>query len=264
MRASGTTQIRDQKPQASLTRACAKKIASRVTLLLVCAAGAALVISSNYWNPLALIGGALFVWGLAVAFIFYFFRDPEPAVPSAANVFVAPAHGLVDAIEEADDVAFMGGRCWRISIFLSIFDVHVQYAPAPGKIMVLERRAGRFLSALRTQSAHFNESVLIGIECGQPAGEHVAVRQIAGVIARRIVTWVHLRDVVEKGRRLGLIQFGSRCDLYLPLSARIKVQHGDRVIGGETILGVAATAHFDETQPLRRTEINGEPSLPNS
>jgi phosphatidylserine decarboxylase len=221
-----------------MTRPCALKIFSRATLLLVCAAGAAMVISRNSWSPFAILGGALVLWAGAVVSIFYFFRDPEPSVPGSANVFVAPAHGLVDAIEEAADVAFMGKRCQRISIFLSVFDVHVQYAPVAGKVQFLERRPGRFLSALRTQSAHFNESVLTGIECSQPVGEHVAVRQIAGVIARRIVTWLQIQDVVKKGQRLGLIQFGSRCDLYLPLSARIKVRLGDRVVGGETVVAV--------------------------
>ena len=177
---------------------------------------------------------------------------PEPAVPSASNVFIAPAHGLVDVVEETADMDFMGGRCWRISIFLSIFDVHVQYAPAPGKVLVLERRAGRFVSALRTQSAQFNESVLIGIECNQLPGEHVAVRQIAGVIARRIITWVRLQDVIEMGQRIGLIQFGSRCDLYLPLSTQVKVQPGDRVVGGETIVGVAATAHCEKNAAIAK------------
>lgn len=233
----------------SLTRPCALKILSRATLLLVCAAGAAMVILRNSWSPFAILGGTLILWTGAVASIFYFFRDPEPAVPSAANVFVAPAHGLVDAIEEADDVAFVGKRCHRISIFLSVLDVHVQYAPTAGRVLVLERREGCFLSALRAQSAHFNESVLIGIECSQPAGEHVAVRQIAGVIARRIVTWARLQDVLETGQRLGLIQFGSRCDLYLPLSARIKVRLGDRVVGGETVVAVGPTQTGQPTDP---------------
>ena len=142
----------------------------------------------------------------------------------------------MDCVDETTEPEFVGGACRRISIFLSIFDVHVQNAPVAGKITFIKRRPGRFLSALKTESAEFNESVLIGIESLEQPGEHMAVRQIAGVIARRIVSWVGVGDTVARGQRLGLIQFGSRCDLYLPLTANIRVQSGDRVVAGETVV----------------------------
>jgi phosphatidylserine decarboxylase len=177
-----------------------------------------------------------FVWGTFALFTLIFFRDPTPHVPAEGEAVVAPAHGRVDCVEECVEPEFIGGPCRRISIFLSIIDVHVQNAPVAGKIIHLQRRPGQFLSALRTESAQHNESVLIGMECAGPPSERVAVRQIAGVIARRVLTWVKPADVVARSERIGLIQFGSRCDLYLPLAWRLVVMPGDKVHGGETIV----------------------------
>jgi phosphatidylserine decarboxylase len=175
------------------------------------------------------------------AFTFYFFRDPEPRVPAAPEAMVAPAHGLVDCVDETTEPEFLGGACRRISIFLSVLDVHVQNAPVAGKIAFVKHRPGQFLNALKTESAESNESVHIGIESLEQPDERMAVRQIAGVIARRIVSWVSVGDTVARGQRLGLIQFGSRCDLYLPLTAQIRVQPGDRVVAGETVVATRAS-----------------------
>lgn len=177
-----------------------------------------------------------FAWGTFALFTLIFFRDPTPHVPPEDDTVVAPAHGRVDCVEECVEPEFIGGPCRRISIFLSIFDVHVQNAPVAGKIIHLQRRPGRFLSALRAESARQNESVLIGMECADRPSERIAVRQIAGVIARRVLTWVQPADVVARSERIGLIQFGSRCDLYLPLPWRLTVMPGDKVHGGETIV----------------------------
>jgi phosphatidylserine decarboxylase len=123
-------------------------------------------------------------------------------------------------------------------MFLSIFDVHVQYAPVAGRVVLLRHTAGQFLNAIKAESAAHNENVLIGYESGEQPGEKVGVRLIAGLIARRIVPWVAEGDVVARGERASLIQFGSRCDLYLPLSAQIAVKIGDHVRGGETVVAV--------------------------
>ncbi|HZT23963.1 MAG TPA: phosphatidylserine decarboxylase [Verrucomicrobiae bacterium] len=176
------------------------------------------------------------LWVFFAAFTLYFFRDPDPLVPTAANLVIAPAHGRVDVIDQTVEPEFMGGPCRRISIFLSIFDVHVQNAPVAGKISFFKHTPGQYLNALRTDSAKFNENVLIGLDCAEPPGEKIGVRLIAGLIARRIVPWVAPGDEVRRGERIGLIQFGSRVELYLPLRASIKVNPGDRVIGGETVV----------------------------
>jgi len=173
------------------------------------------------------------LWVLFAAFAFYFFRDPEPLVPTAANLVVSPGSGQVDAIDTVNEPEFMGGQCRRISIFLSIFSVHVQYAPLAGRIALFQHTPGRYLSALKAESAQYNENVLIGLDSTEPPGEKIGVRLIAGVIARRIVPWVKENDAVQRGERISLIQFGSRVDVYLPPRAKIKVKLGDKVTGGE-------------------------------
>ncbi len=185
---------------------------------------------------LALTGALFGLWALFVIFTFYFFRDPEPAVPAGKNLVLAPGHGKVDTIDTATEPEFLGGECQRISIFLSVFDVHVQNAPLTGRIAFFKHSPGQYLNAMRADSAKFNENVLLGIEAGEPMGEKIGVRLIAGLIARRIVPWIAQNDIVQRGERISLIQFGSRVDVYLPKSAKIKVNLGDRVVGGESIL----------------------------
>ena len=182
--------------------------------------------------------GALF--GLWVVFALFtlliFFRDPDPMTPTGANLVISPGHGKVDVIDTATETEFMDGECQRISIFLSVFDVHVQNAPLTGKIFFFKHTPGHYLNALSADSAKFNENVLIGIDSAEPAGEKIGLRLIAGLIARRIVPWISQNDAVQRGERISLIQFGSRVDVYLPKRAKIKVQPGDKVIGGETVI----------------------------
>jgi phosphatidylserine decarboxylase len=188
----------------------------------------------------ALAGALVCAWALFVLFVLYFFRDPEPRVPSEARAIVAPAHGTVDLVEETREPEVMGGPCRRISIFLSVFDVHVQNAPAAAEIVSLRHQPGQFLNAMRTDSADYNEHVMVGLASAERPGETLAVRLIAGLIARRIVPWVAPGQKVARGQRLGLIQFGSRVDLFLPLSATVTVGVGDKVKGGETVVAQRA------------------------
>jgi len=189
---------------------------------------------------IAVSGGLLVLWALFVLFTFYFFRDPDPAVPTGKNLVLAPGHGKVDTIDTTTENEFMGGECQRISIFLSVFDVHVQNAPCAGRIVFFKHKDGQYLNAMRADCADFNENVLIGIESAEPAGEKVGVRLIAGLIARRIVPWVEKNDTILRGERISLIQFGSRVNVYLPKSATIRTKLGDRVVGGESILAELA------------------------
>jgi phosphatidylserine decarboxylase len=188
----------------------------------------------------ALILGAAGVlaclWVLFALFTFYFFRDPNPMVPAGANLIIAPGHGKVDAVDTTTEPDFMGGECQRISIFLSVIDVHVQNAPVTARVAYFKHTPGQYLNALNADSAKFNENVLIGLESVEPSGEKVGVRLIAGLIARRIVPWVQQNDTIQRGERISLIQFGSRVDVYLPRKAKIKVKLGDKVVGGESVL----------------------------
>jgi phosphatidylserine decarboxylase len=181
------------------------------------------------------------IWILFSFFTLYFFRDPKPAVPTAPGLVISPAHAKVDIIDTTVEPAFMGGECKRISMFLSVIDVHVQNAPVSGKVAYLKYTLGQFLNAMRTESTTCNENVLIGFESTDPAGVKVGVRLIAGVIARRIVPFVETGDVVSRGDRISLIQFGSRADVYLPLDADIRVKLGDKVVGGETVLAAVGS-----------------------
>jgi phosphatidylserine decarboxylase len=182
----------------------------------------------------------LIIWVLFAIFTLYFFRDPNPHVPAGANLVLSPAHGKVDAIDTVTEPLFMGGECQRVSVFLSVFDVHVQNAPVSGKIAFFKYSLGEFLNALKAESAVHNENVLLGFEATDPPGYKVGVRLIAGVIARRIVPFVQQGEEVARGDRICLIQFGSRADIYLPPSAKVNVRLGDRVVGGETILATLA------------------------
>jgi phosphatidylserine decarboxylase len=180
----------------------------------------------------ALVG----LWVLFAAFTFYFFRDPDPMVPTGPNLVIAPGHGKVDAIDTVTEADFMGGECRRISVFLSVIDIHVQCAPVTGRVAHFKHTPGQYVSAMRADSAQFNENVLIGFDVAEPPGEKIGIRLIAGLIARRIVPWVGPGDAVQRGDRISLIQFGSRVDVYLPHRAQIKINLGDRVIGGETVI----------------------------
>jgi len=192
----------------------------------------------------ALIGSAIvavsvfifLVWLVFAVFTLYFFRDPNARVPAGAGLVVSPGHGKIDVVDTMTEPLFMGGDCQRISMFLSVVDVHVQNSPVSGKVAFLKSTEGQFLNAMKTECATCNENVYIGIQSTDPQNEKIGVKLIAGMIARRIVPFVEIGDELVRGDRISLIQFGSRVDVYLPYSAKIKVKIGDRVVGGETVL----------------------------
>ncbi|KAB2650365.1 MAG: phosphatidylserine decarboxylase family protein [Verrucomicrobia bacterium] len=185
---------------------------------------------------LGLSGLLAVLWLLFAIFTFNFFRDPDATVPPGKKLVLAPAHGTVDLIDETEELEFMGGKCRRISIFLNVFDVHVQKAPLSGKMVFHKHRDGQYLSATRSDCAEFNENVLIGFIPAEAPEQKLGVRLIAGLIARRINVWAAAGETVAAGERISLVQFGSRGNVYLPMSATIKVKLGDKMVGGESIL----------------------------
>jgi phosphatidylserine decarboxylase len=207
-----------------------------VVLLVILVAGALALPKGGFCGVFCGVCASL--WLLFAVFTLYFFRDPEARVPEGANLVLAPGHGKVDVIGTSTEPLFLGGECQRVSIFLSVFDVHVQNAPVSGKVACFQYTTGQFLNALKAESAIYNENVLLGFEASEPRGQKVGVRLIAGVIARRIVPFVQQGDEVARGDRISLIQFGSRADVYLPRNARIKVRLNDHAVGGETVLAV--------------------------
>lgn len=186
-------------------------------------------------SALAYLGGVTGVCFLAVCF---FFRDPERVTPAGEGVVVSAADGKVVSIREVS-----GGREGapdgiQVSVFLSIFDVHVNRIPFSGRVRAVQRRPGRFLLAFSERASAENEQVATEIE---QAGRMLVVKQIAGFIARRIVCHAREGVQVQRGERFGLIRFGSRVDLILPAGSEVRVRVGDRVRAGETIIGVMRT-----------------------
>jgi phosphatidylserine decarboxylase len=209
---------------------------------------AELVIFSLLLGPLMVLftlGGVLVHWSLwmlwAAAFltwveILWFFRDPERAIPTDPLALVSPADGLVTHVEEISDSDFPDGRALRISIFLSIFNVHVNRLPRDGKVTALRYFPGAFLDARHAEAAQRNEQLWIDLR--EPGGRLVRIKQISGAIARRIVCWLKLDEEIQKGERLGMIKFGSRTDILVPATERpeVQVKVGDMVLGGSSIL----------------------------
>lgn len=178
------------------------------------------------------------LWVLFAIFTFNFFRDPEANPPKGNGLIVSPAHGTVDVVDETTESEYMGGRCKRISIFLSVLDVHVQKAPVTGKLVFHKHQDGQYLSATRSDCGTFNENVLLGIEPAAMPNRKLGVRLIAGLIARRIIVWAAAGENMVQGERISLVQFGSRGDVYLPLDAKIQCKLGDKVVGGETVIAI--------------------------
>jgi phosphatidylserine decarboxylase len=168
---------------------------------------------------------------LALLFL-WFFRDPERMVPMGPGEIVSPADGLVTQVEWIET---SGGTRLRYSIFLSVFDVHVNRAPVAGTVRAVEYREGKFLNAMKRVSAVLNEQTLVVIDAG---GYEVSYKQIAGLLARRIVCAVKVGDRVQRGQRVGMIKFGSRVDVLMPADAVPRADQGTRVRGGSTILAV--------------------------
>ena len=174
---------------------------------------------------------------LLMLFFLWFFRDPRRAIPAGPGLIVSPADGLVT---QAEWIETAGGSRLRLSIFLNVFDVHVNRAPVAGVVRLAELRKGQFLNAMRAESALNNEQTLVMIDAG---GYEVGFKQIAGLLARRIVCNLKPGDQVERGQRVGLIKFGSRVDVLLPATAELQVKTGMRVRGGSTVLATLPGAH---------------------
>lgn len=172
--------------------------------------------------------------GAVFGFIASFFRQPSRRTPSCDRCVISPADGHVVTIEEVYEDEYLRDKRLMVSIFLSIFDVHMNWIPADGKVVYYRYHPGTYLVALHPKSSELNERCTVVIET--PQGEKILVRQIAGLLARRISTYVAPFQTVSKGEELGFIKFGSRVDIFLPLNSDVKVTLYQKVAGGETIL----------------------------
>lgn len=173
---------------------------------------------------------------LLALFFLWFFRDPTRAIPSGTGDIVSPADGVVTAVEWVETPS---GSRLRLSIFLNVFDVHVNRAPISGRVRAVEYREGGFLNAMNPDSVLTNEQTLVVID----GGDHeVSFKQIAGLLARRIVCNLKAGDRVERGQRVGMIKFGSRVDVLMAADVELKVKLGTRVRGGASVLAVRPAA----------------------
>lgn len=169
-------------------------------------------------------------------FVTWFFRNPERHIPAGDEIIVSPADGRILKIEEVERSPFGGGRFRKISIFMNVFNVHVNRAPCSGKIQSIRYHKGRFLSANLDKASEQNEQNAILIQTD--SGVDIITIQIAGLIARRIVCWIREGMHIQKGERFGMIRFGSRLEVMMPHNAKVSVRVGDQVKAGETPIGI--------------------------
>jgi len=196
---------------------------------LLAAAAFGFAISRRSWG-LWLVAFVLLLLALWVA---YFFRDPERTGQRGPSLVVAPADGKLIMITEVDEPAFIQGRAIRLSIFMNVFNVHVNRYPVDGVVKYVHYNKGKFLNAAAEKSSLENEQMSVGVDTGK---YRVLVRQIAGLIARRIVTYSKINDNVKQGERMGIIRFGSRVDVFIPVGSKVLAKLGETTTAGVMVL----------------------------
>ncbi|HEX9934000.1 MAG TPA: phosphatidylserine decarboxylase family protein [bacterium] len=194
------------------------------------------------WKGLGLIGFPIVAGSAVLLLVFtcFFFRDPHRAVPDDPNSILSPADGKVMELGETALHPFVGGPAKTVAIFLSVWNVHVNRSPVSGGVTFLEYQKGRFLPAYQKEAGEGNEQMRIGIES---AHGNILMKQVAGILARRIVCRLKKGTHVLQGERFGMIKFGSRMELAFPASVRIRVRVGDKVKAGQTTIGDFTNVH---------------------
>ena len=172
---------------------------------------------------------------VATGFVLYFFRDPDRIIPEQGDTIVSPADGKIILAEKVYDDTFVNEQVYKLSIFMNVFNVHVNRVPFPGVVTDVRHSPGKFYAADTERAGLENETCAVIMDTGE--GRKLAFVQMAGLVARRIVCWAEKGDRLERGERFGLIRFGSRVDLYLPVQTQIEVKVGQKVKAGETVLG---------------------------
>ena len=170
---------------------------------------------------------------VSALWVVYFFRDPERTGDRGEHLVVSPADGLVVMVMDVEEPSFIAGMATRISIFMNVFNVHVNRYPVNGVVKYLQYNKGLFLHAAHEKASLDNEQMSVGIESGS---RRILVRQIAGLIARRIVNYAKMGDTAEQGVRMGIIRFGSRVDVFIPTDSAVRIKVGERTIAGTTVL----------------------------
>lgn len=174
---------------------------------------------------------------LLILFTLYFFRNPFRNIAAQQDEIVSPADGVVLTIEEVEENNYFQGAAIKVSIFLNIFNVHVNRTPVAGVIDYIHYKPGKFLPAFKSHASHLNERNYVGIKCENNSNLRILVVQITGFIARRIVCWAKEGDKLLQGDRFGMIKFGSCTEIYLPVGTKVLVEKGQKVRGGITVIG---------------------------
>jgi len=188
----------------------------------------------TYFFPLLLLKIMTGIVAIIFLFNFYFFRDPERKIPDGSDLILSPADGTIVLIEDVEEPYYFKSKVRRVSIFLSVFNVHVNRMPVSGKVDFLKYIKGKFLVAFADKASEENEQSIIGI---QHEKGKILFKQIAGLIARRIVFHIEEGDSVNAGDRFGLIRYGSRVDMFFPENVELNVSLKEKVYGGETVIG---------------------------
>jgi phosphatidylserine decarboxylase len=202
-------------------------------LIAIAAVIAAATVAAAVARPSAPMWALAFALVLVAIWAASFFRDPERTGQRGDTVVISPADGKVVLITDVDEPSFFGGKTTRVSIFMNVFNVHVNRYPIAGTVRFAKHSPGAFLNAADERASLENEQTTVGIEAG---GRKVMVRQIAGLIARRIVNYAKEGTTVAQGDRMGLIRFGSRVDVFVPVGSTVRVKVGDLTVAGESVI----------------------------
>jgi len=206
----------------------------------------------RYDNKVLLVVSLVFA--ILTLFTTFFFRDPHRSFTPHDNLLISPADGKIIAIENIKDNSFIGGKAVKISIFLSVFDVHINRIPATGMVDYVKYNPGKFFPAYREKASLYNEQTEIGLTA--VSGQKLIVKQIAGIIARRIVCHLKKGEDVTVGKRFGMIKFGSRTELIVPADSKLLVKKGDHVYGGKTAIGyLSGSVNIKELNKNRGSNV---------
>jgi phosphatidylserine decarboxylase len=204
------------------------KIIYITTIILIILLITCYFFSNTYLKIITVLAGVIFIYN------FYFFRDPERKIPLEDNIILSPADGTIIKIAEVEEPYYFKQKVTCVSIFLSIFNIHVNRIPISGKVDYFQYNRGKFLPAFNDKASKDNEQTVIGIKNSKVK---ILFKQIAGIIARRVVCNVKEGDSVTVGQRFGIIRYGSRVDIFLPENVELKIKNRDKVKGGLTIIG---------------------------
>jgi phosphatidylserine decarboxylase len=214
-----------------------------------------LILGASRWDSRWLFAASM-VFGILTLFTTFFFRDPNRSFEPEMGALIAPADGTILRVDTLENHPFIAGKVTKVSIFLSVMNVHVNRVPATGRIDFVKYNPGKFFAAWADKASELNEQTEIGMTL--PNGQRIVFKQIAGLIARRIVCRLTPQEEVAAGERFGMIRFGSRTELFVPADSKIAVRPGDKVKGGKTIIGYLAPVNSGKAPSAQTAKADRE------